>query len=214
MPQQQTLCFPGGLADYLNHSTEDKQLLLSEPFAERIEMDGQKFEWAITWLNPAEDGFFRSYCNTVQTPSGGTHETGFKQAITRGLRKYGDLVGQKKVNELTADDILAETAGILSVFLQEPQFQGQTKDKLVSVDAAKQTEAAVRHRFEIWLSAEPTRANDLLERAMERMEERKRRRKEKDVERKSATRKLRLQENYPTAQKQILNLQSCFWLKG
>ena len=192
VPQQQQLCFPGGLADYLNHSTENKQLLLSQPFTGQIEMDGQKFEWAITWLTPAEDGFFHSYCNTVPTPLGGTHETGFRQAISRGLRNYGDMVGQKKAADLTAEDILAETAGMLSVFLKDPQFQGQTKDKLVTADANRQTEAAVRDRFEIWLSAEPTRANDLLERAIERMEDRKRKRKEKDVARKSATRKLRL----------------------
>ncbi len=192
VPQQQQLCFPGGLADYLNHSTKDKPLLLSQPFAGRIEIEEQKFEWAITWLTPAEDGFFRSYCNTVPTPLGGTHETGFRQAISRGLRNYGDLVSQKKAAELTAEDILAETAGMLSVFLQDPQFQGQTKDKLVTADAAKQTESAVRDRFEIWLSDEPTRANYLLERAIERMEDRKRKRKEKDVARKSATRKLRL----------------------
>ncbi|EHI49787.1 DNA topoisomerase IV, B subunit, proteobacterial [SAR116 cluster alpha proteobacterium HIMB100] len=192
VPQQEQLCFPGGLADYLNHSTEDKPLLLSQPFADRIDLDGQKFEWAITWLTPAEDGFFRSYCNTVPTPLGGTHEAGFRQAISRGLRTYGDLVGQKKAADLTAEDILAETAGMLSVFLRDPQFQGQTKDKLVTADATKQTEAAVRDRFELWLSAEPARANDLLDRAIERMEDRKRKRKEKDVARKSATRKLRL----------------------
>ena len=192
VPQQQQLCFPGGLADYLNHSTEDKPLLLSQPFAGRIEIEGQKFEWAITWLTPAEDGFFRSYCNTVPTPLGGTHETGFRQAISRGLRNYGDMVSQKKAAELTAEDILAETAGMLSVFLKDPQFQGQTKDKLVTADAARQTESAVRDRFEIWLSDEPARANDLLERAIERMEDRKRKRKEKDVARKSATQKLRL----------------------
>ena len=203
VPQQQQLCFPGGLADYLNHSTEDKQLLLSQPFTGRIEMDEQKFEWAITWLTPAEDGFFRSYCNTVPTPLGGTHETGFRQAISRGLRNYGDMVGHKRAADLTAEDILAETAGMLSVFLKDPQFQGQTKDKLVTADATRQTEAAVRDRFEIWLSAEPTRANDLLERAIERMEDRKRKRKEKDVARKSATRKLRLPGNCPTAPRQI-----------
>lgn len=192
IPQKKHLCFPDGLADYLTHSTKDKLLLLNQPFAERVEMDGQKFEWAITWLADAEGGFFQSYCNTVPTPLGGTHETGFRQAISRGLRNYGDMVGQKKSAELTAEDIFEETAGMLSVFLHDPQFQGQTKDKLVTADATRQTENAVRDRFEIWLSAEPIRANDLLERAIERMEERKRKRKEKDVARKSATRKLRL----------------------
>ena len=191
-PAEHVLCYPDGLKDYLDASTKDKGLMLATPFSEMIELEGQKFEGALTWLVAGEDGFFHSYCNTVPTPLGGTHETGFRQAISRGLRNYGDMVSQKKAAELTAEDILAETAGMLSVFLKDPQFQGQTKDKLVTADAARQTESAVRDRFEIWLSDEPARANDLLERAIERMEDRKRKRKEKDVARKSATRKLRL----------------------
>jgi len=191
-PEEQTLCYPDGLKDYLNAITADKALLLSSPFATLIELEGQKFEWALTWLADGEDGFFHSYCNTVPTPLGGTHETGFKTAITRGLRAYGELSGQKKAAELTADDILSSSAGLLSVFIRDPQFQGQTKDKLVSADAARQTEMAVRDRFELWLSEDPARANDLLERAVERLEERKRKRREKEVARKSATRKLRL----------------------
>jgi DNA gyrase/topoisomerase IV subunit B len=104
--------------------------MISTPFAEAVELDGQKFEWAITWLGPGEDGFFHSYCNTVPTPSGGTHETGFRQAIVRGLRSFGDLVGNKKAADITADDALAGGAIMLSVFLRDPQFQGQTKDRL------------------------------------------------------------------------------------
>ena len=95
----------------------------------------------------------------------------------RGIRAYGELTGNKRSSELTADDVLASTAGMLSVFIRDPQFQGQTKEKLVTTEATRQTEAAVRDRFELWLTSEPERANDLLERAIERMEERKRRRK-------------------------------------
>ena len=192
IPENETICYPDGLADYLKDETNGRNLMLSSAFTDKTELDGQKFEWALTWLGPGEDSFFHSYCNTVPTPSGGTHENGFRQAITKGMRVYGELKGQKKVSELTAEDVLAGSAGMLSVFLKDPQFQGQTKDKLVSNDATKQTEMAVKDRFEIWLSTEPERANDLLEAALERMEERKRRRKEKEVARKSATRKLRL----------------------
>jgi topoisomerase-4 subunit B len=166
--------------------------MVSTPFTEIAELDGQKFEWAITWLGGGEDGFFHSYCNTVPTPSGGTHETGFRQAIVRALRSFGDLSGNKKAAELTADDVLTGTAVMLSVFLRDPQFQGQTKERLVSVDATKLTEQAVRDRFEQWLAADAARATFLLEAAIERAEERKRRKKEKEVARKSATRKLRL----------------------
>ena len=192
IPAEATICYPGGLGDYLNDATKDKAIMISSPFAGRTELEGQKFEWAMTWLGPAEDGFTHSYCNTVPTPNGGTHEAGFRGAITKGLRHYGDLCGQKKASELTADDVLAGTCSMLSVFLRDPQFQGQTKDKLVSMEAQKWTETAIRDRFELWLSAEPDRANWLLEQAIERMEDRKRKRKEKEVARKTATRKLRL----------------------
>ncbi|MDC3235273.1 ATP-binding protein, partial [Candidatus Puniceispirillum sp.] len=103
-PAETSLHYPGGLADYLNAATTDNALMISTPFAEIAELDGQKFEWAITWLGPGEDGFFQSYCNTVPTPSGGTHETGFRQAIVRGLRGFGDLVGNKKAADITAED--------------------------------------------------------------------------------------------------------------
>ena len=136
--------------------------MISSPFSGRTELEGQKFEWAITWLGPNEDGFTHSYCNTVPTPNGGTHEAGFRGVITKGLRHYGDLAGQKKAAELTAEDVLAGTCSMLSVFLRDPQFQGQTKDKLVSMEAQRWTETAIRDRFELWLSAEPERANWLL----------------------------------------------------
>lgn len=192
VPADETLHYPGGLADFLDDATRDKGLLISTPFAAQVELDGQKFEWAITWLNGGEDGFFHSYCNTVPTPSGGTHETGFRQAITRALRSFGDLAANKKAADITADDVFAGTAVMLSVFLRDPQFQGQTKDRLVSAEATRQTEQAARDRFEQWLAADAARATFLLDAAIERAEERKRRKKEREVARKSATRKLRL----------------------
>ena len=192
VPAEAVLHYPGGLSDYLNDATADTALLVSTPFADLVELDGQKFDWAITWLGAGEDGFFHSYCNTVPTPSGGTHEAGFRQAITRALRSFGDLAGNRKAAEITADDVFAGTAVMLSVFLRDPQFQGQTKDRLVSADATRQTEQAARDRFEQWLAADAARANFLLDAAIERAEERKRRKKEREVARKSATRRLRL----------------------
>ena len=192
VPAEAVLHYPGGLSDYLNDATADTALLVSTPFADLVELDGQKFEWAITWLGAGEDGFFQSYCNTVPTPSGGTHEAGFRQAITRALRSFGDLAGNRKAADITADDVFAGTAVMLSVFLRDPQFQGQTKDRLVSADATRQTEQAARDRFEQWLAADAARANFLLDAAIERAEERKRRKKEREVARKSATRRLRL----------------------
>ena len=192
VPAEAVLHYPGGLSDYLNDATADTALLVSTPFADLVELDGQKFEWAITWLGAGEDGYFHSYCNTVPTPSGGTHEAGFRQAITRALRSFGDLAGNRKAAEITADDVFAGTAVMLSVFLRDPQFQGQTKDRLVSADATRQTEQAARDRFEQWLAADAARANFLLDAAIERAEERKRRKKEREVARKSATRRLRL----------------------
>ncbi|MEL0302670.1 MAG: DNA topoisomerase IV subunit B [Rhodobiaceae bacterium] len=192
VPAEAVLHYPGGLSDYLNDATADTALLVSTPFADLVELDGQKFEWAITWLGAGEDGFFHSYCNTVPTPSGGTHEAGFRQAITRALRSFGDLAGNRKAADITADDVFAGTAVMLSVFLRDPQFQGQTKDRLVSADATRQTEQAARDRFEQWLAADAARANFLLDAAIERAEERKRRKKEREVARKSATRRLRL----------------------
>ena len=192
VPADETLHYPGGLADFLDDATRDKGLLISTPFAAQVELDGQKFEWAITWLNGGEDGFFHSYCNTVPTPSGGTRETGFRQPFTHALRSFGDLAGNKKAADITADDVFAGTAVMLSVFLRDPQFQGQTKDRLVSAEATRQTEQAARDRFEQWLAADAARATFLLDAAIERAEERKRRKKEREVARKSATRKLRL----------------------
>ncbi|MGB2492428.1 MAG: toprim domain-containing protein, partial [Candidatus Puniceispirillum sp.] len=214
VPAEAVLHYPGGLADYLNDATRDKALMVSTPFAELAELDGQKFEWAITWLGAGEDSFFHSYCNTVPTPSGGTHETGFRQAIVRALRNYGDLAGNRKAADLTADDVLANTGVMLSVFLRDPQFQGQTKDRLVSTDATRMTEQAVRDRFEHWLSADSARATFLLEAAIERAEERKRRKKEKEVARKSATRRLRLPGKLADCTSNDIDLTELFLVEG
>ncbi len=166
--------------------------MTSQPFADRAELEGQKFEWALTWLGPGEDGFSAPIAILFRPRPAARMKMAFARPLRAGCGPGGELAGNKRAAELTAEDILAGSAGILSVFLREPQFQGQTKDRLVSAEATRQTEAAVRDRFDLWLSSEPERANWLLEAAIERMSERKRRRKEKEVQRKTATRKLRL----------------------
>ena len=192
VPQEAVIKYPGGLADFLTDTTKDKALLISAPFADLVEINGEKVEFAITWFGPGEDGFVQSYCNTVPTPDGGTHETGMRQSLVRGMRSYGEIAGNKKAADLTMDDVMAGTGAVLSVFVKEPHFQGQTKDRLVSQDATKLVETGLRDRFETWLSADKERAGFLLDAAIERMEDRKRRKRDKDVARKTATRKLRL----------------------
>ena len=192
VPAEATISYPGGLADFLNDTTSGKSLLISAPFADMVENSGEKIEYAITWFGPGEDGFVQSYCNTVPTPDGGTHETGLRQALVRGMRAYGEIANNKKAADLTVDDVMTGVGAVLSVFVRDPHFQGQTKDRLVSQDATRLVETSLRDRFETWLSSDPERAGFLLDAAIERMEDRKRRKRDREVARKTATRKLRL----------------------
>lgn len=196
-PTEAILCFPNGLADYLSVATDGAPTVTQAPFTGRTDKDKGHgtVEWAITWGIRGFgdiDGFMRSYCNTVPTPEGGTHEQGFRAAITKALRSYGELVNDKKAALITADDVFDSAAGLISVFIKEPEFVGQTKDRLSSPEAARIVEAAVRDRFDHWLGGSPKEARTLLDWAIQKSEERLKRRKEKEVARASATRKLRL----------------------
>jgi len=184
--------FPGGLKDYLEASIGTAHKVTDQPFAGKSDKTSGHgaIEWAITWFG--DDGFVNSYCNTVPTPEGGTHEAGFRIAITRGLKAYAEIVGNKKASIITTDDVMTSAAAMLSVFIREPEFVGQTKDKLATVEAQKIVENAIRDPFDLWLAASPQSANKLLEWVIDRADERLRRRKEKEINRKSATRKLRL----------------------
>ncbi len=168
-----------------------------EPFAGRWERPGEtgKVEWAIAWT-PAgfgeADGFMQSYCNTVPTPEGGTHESGFRAALTRSLKAYAELTGEKRGAILTAEDVVAQAGALVSVFVANPEFQGQTKERLSSSDAQRLVEKALADPFDHWLTAQPKAASALLDFVIERAEERLKRRKDKEVSRASATRKLRL----------------------
>ncbi|WP_374763960.1 DNA topoisomerase IV subunit B [Yunchengibacter salinarum] len=192
-PEEAMLHFPGGLADYLADTMKGRSCVSAEPFAGAVSFpDGQgSAEWAVHWPEFGE-GFTQSYCNTIPTPQGGTHENGLRNALLRGLRNYAELVGNKKGQQLTSEDVLGSSAAMLSIFIREPQFQGQTKDKLATPEAHRLTDNAIRDAFDHWLAAEPERAGGLLGWSVERMEERLRRRQEREIRRKTAVGKRRL----------------------
>ncbi|MGB1068865.1 MAG: DNA topoisomerase IV subunit B [Henriciella sp.] len=195
IPAETTLSYPNGLADQLQEVFRGKAGITEHNFCGLIESDDGKVEWAIGWTNAGfgdTDGFSRSYCNTIPTPDGGTHEAGFRAAITKGLRNYADLIGQKKGSTITADDIMGYSGLLLSVFIRSPEFVGQTKDKLSTTAATRLVENAVRDQFDHWLTASPKEADKLLVWAIDRADERAKRRKAKDIARKSATKRLRL----------------------
>jgi topoisomerase-4 subunit B len=191
-PAEATFRFPGGLADFLAAELEGRPKVADDLFSGRAGEPGKRgaVEWAVGFV--AVDEFVRSYCNTIPTPEGGTHEQGLKAALIKGLKAHGERVGNKKAAQVTGDDVLASVAACLSVFVREPEFVGQTKDKLATNEAARQVEGAVREAFEEWLAKDPQRAARVLDTVIDKAEERQRRRQEKDVARRSATRKTRL----------------------
>lgn len=194
-PQEATLHFPGGLADYLAATLLKRTCVSEEPFASYVKFpeDQGQVEWAVAWPEFG-DGFSSSYCNTIPTPLGGTHEAGLRAALSKGIKAYGELTNNKKAAQITSDDIFGSCCAMLSVFIREPQFQGQTKDKLSTTEATRLVETAVRDSFDHWLADDPDRANGLVTWALERVEERLRRKQEREVKRKTAVgkRKLRL----------------------
>ena len=193
VPEEARLHFPGGLGDFLSASLADKELLTPRPFLGQADFpDGGSVEWAVVWPDDEDDGFWHYYCNTIPTPEGGTHETGLRNALTRGIRGHAELAGNRRLAQATGDDVASGVAVLLSVFLRNPQFQGQTKERLASAEATRLVENAVRDHFDHWLSADPAASKILLDRIAERAEERQRRRQQKEMSRKTATRKLRL----------------------
>lgn len=195
-PLEATFHFPGGLGDYLSDTLAKTTTYADRPFAGKVSFTEKynvpgSVEWAINWT-PARDGFIQSYCNTVPTPEGGTHEGGFWAAILKGIRAYGDLVKNRKAELIIRDDLLAGGCALVSCFIREPQFVGQTKDRLATEEAAKWVEGAVRDHFDNWLANDTKSAGAILDFLVLRAEERLRRRMEKETARKSATKKLRL----------------------
>lgn len=197
-PLEATFHFPGGLADYLQERLGASSTYADQPFAGKVSFT-EKFgadtpgsvEWAINWT-PSRDAFMQSYCNTVPTPEGGTHEGGFWSAVLKGIKAYGELVGNKKAANITRDDVLGGGCALVSCFIREPEFVGQTKDRLATVAAAKLVETSVRDHFDNWLASDTKSAGAILDFLVLKSEERLRRRQEKETARKTATKKLRL----------------------
>ncbi|MFT2093087.1 DNA topoisomerase IV subunit B [Acidiphilium sp.] len=193
VPAQAELHFPGGLADSLAEELGTAPKLVAPVWAGQADLpdDAGRIEWACAWLETA-DASLSTYCNTIPTTLGGTHEAGFRAALLKGLRGFGEQRGNKRAAVITAEDATGALSAKLSLFIRDPQFQGQTKEKLTSPEAQKLTEAALRDRFEHFLTGDPANADNLLAFVIERAEERIRRREQKDTPRKSATRRLRL----------------------
>ncbi|MEM9968984.1 MAG: DNA topoisomerase IV subunit B [Pseudomonadota bacterium] len=195
-PQEATFHFPGGLSDYLNETLGGATTYADAAFAGTVDFQDKfgapgKVEWAINWT-PARDGFIQSYCNTVPTPEGGTHVAGFWAAILKGIKAYGELSNNKKAAQITREDLISGGCALVSCFIADPAFVGQTKDRLSTEAAQKMTEGAVRDHFDNWLAADTKSAGAILDFLVLRAEERLRRRQEKETARKSATKKLRL----------------------
>jgi topoisomerase-4 subunit B len=195
-PTDAAFHFPGGLSDFLNETLNGVSTYAQRPFAGTVEFHEKfqipgKVEWAINWT-PSRDGFVKSYCNTVPTPEGGTHESGFWAAILKSIKTYGERVNSKKAKDITREDLTLGSCALVSCFIQEPEFVGQTKDRLATVEAQKLVENSVRDHFDNWLASDSKSGTAILDFLILRSEERLRRRQEKETARKSATKRLRL----------------------
>jgi len=193
VPGEALLHFPGGLKDFLDHRCAGRALISPAPFAGRAPLADKagQVEWAIAWPEDGR-GFIDSYVNTIPTPDGGTHEFGLRMALLKGLRAFGEMIGNKSAAGINGDDVMGPACAMLSVFIHEPQFQGQTKEKLSNQATTRLVDAAVRDHFDHWLSGAPDIAQKLLGHAIERAEERLRKKAEREIGRKTATRRLRL----------------------
>jgi topoisomerase-4 subunit B len=194
VPEQATFHFADGLKDYLSETLAGTTLVHPDIFTGSAGKTGAHggVQWAVAWSADA-DGFLNSYCNTIPTPDGGTHESGVRAALLRGLKDHAERVGQgKRAAAITSEDVMVGAAAMLSVFIREPEFQGQTKDRLATAEAQRIVEQAIKDPFDHWLAGNPLQANKLFDFVLERAEERIRRRQEKDIARKTAAKKLRL----------------------
>ena len=194
VPAEDTFHFPAGLRDYLASQMEGQTLVHADIFTGKSGKPGAPgtVEWAVAWTSDA-DGFLSSYCNTIPTPDGGTHESGMRTALLRGLKDHAERTNQgKRAASVASDDVMSGAGAMVSVFIREPEFQGQTKDRLATAEAQRIVENAVKDQFDHWLAGNPAMANKLLDWVVEQADERIRRRQEKEIARKGATRKQRL----------------------
>ncbi|HEY1721115.1 MAG TPA: DNA topoisomerase IV subunit B [Magnetospirillaceae bacterium] len=192
-PQQEVLHFPGGLSDFLTSSLAGRSIVGGRPFAGQAAFsdDQGQVEWAVAWPED-EEGFCNSYCNTIATPEGGTHELGLRSALGRSLRQYGELINNKRASLITAEDVMGGAAVVLSLFIREPQFQGQTKEKLASPEATRLVESSIKDHFDHFLTGDPNAAKALLESIIERAEDRQRKKAERESSKKDRAARRRL----------------------
>ncbi|HEY8964127.1 MAG TPA: DNA topoisomerase IV subunit B [Alphaproteobacteria bacterium] len=191
VPLDDTFKFPGGLADYLTNELKGHTLVTPHVFADFVDNKDSRVEFAVSWPTDI-DGFIHSYTNTIPTPQGGTHEAGLRAALVRGLKNYAELTKNKRADIITPDDVMDTACCLLSVFIPDPQFQGQTKDKLSNPEATRLVDSIVKDRFDHFLTSDPQSARALLEYVIDRAEWRLRKKEDKETQRKTATRKLRL----------------------
>ncbi len=193
IPAEATIHFPGGLSDFLTQHLEGRPTVTNQSFSGEAELAGKmgRLEWAIDWPED-EETYVSTYCNTIPTPDGGTHESGLRSAVNKGIRAYGELTNNKKLTQAQGEDILGSAVIVLSLFMKDPQFQGQTKNKLVNVEAARLVENAMRDHFDHYLTGDPENSNRLMNYIVMRMEDRLRRKADKEVSRKAVTTRLRL----------------------
>ena len=191
-PNTKKFRYINGIIEYIQFKTSTIPMFTSSTFHGKVKIEDETVEWVIAWLAQDQPSFIETFCNTVPTPLGGSHELGFRHALTKGIRNFADIKGFKKANELIYDDLINSTGSILSIFIKNPQFQGQTKEKLVNLSSTKLVEIAIKDRFETWLSNDLSLGESILNRAIENYEERKRKKKEKDISRKTITKKIRL----------------------
>ena len=192
-PDEAVFHFPGGLTDYLATTLEDRDTVTEAPFVGEAKLNGGggKVEWAVAWPKD-EEPFLNSYCNTVPTPQGGSHEAGLRGALTKALKDHGERISDRQAAKIGPDDVVGGACIMLSIFINDPQFQGQTKEKLSTPEATRLVEVSVRDHFDHWLSADTAAAKDLLAHMAARADDRLRRRQARETKRASATRKLRL----------------------
>ncbi len=215
VPAEETIHFPNGLVDYLATAVDEKDTVTKKPFAGEVVFPEKagRVEWALHWAY-LRDVTLQSFCNTVPTPQGGTHETGLKSSVLKSIKEFGEIVGNKKASLVTAEDAFDNVKGILSLFIPNPQFQGQTKDKLSNREVIKLVEHAVKDRFDHWLSENKTEAMELLAFVVDRAEERISRRQKKEITRKNLTQRIRLPGKLADCTKQTPEGTEIFLVEG
>ncbi|MDR3439347.1 DNA topoisomerase IV subunit B [Telmatospirillum sp.] len=214
-PAKEVLNFPNGLRDFLDSMLVARPLIGEQAFSGSATFpdDMGELEWAIAWPED-EDGFSNSFCNTIPTPEGGSHDLGLRNALTRGLRQYGEMTANRRATQITADDVLGGACVVLSVFIREPQFQGQTKEKLSSPEATRLVENSIKDHFDHWLSGDTTLGKALLDRMIDRAEERLKKKQAKELSRKTATKRLRLPGKLTDCSRSVAQGSELFLVEG